>query len=430
MTPIEIISRLVQVHDSASSYFVRSDQKPTGKELQGLLLSLFTELALLSCISKAAAAQNDRTAEPNYPAAFAATPLDRTIAGLRTYYIAPAPHVTSTGAPYDHADFRDLFRSIWQAPQDLIAKAQATLLAFIRDQFSDELFSPLNPVFPASDLLAKYWMLATNRLQRESSDLTHVQDKLFSMPLDTGPAFHRFLQQTRSLEISKNIPASRPPFAPNPEFGPSLLSHLRKRADSVPVDLQTDFVDAVREFQRLLNQTDGLILPTSAITISLGALYPTSPSAQPNQHALRATPAYPYEDFADQPQFALVADQRQVRRDRRDVNREVPPVRQQDRDRPAAPLRPSSRAHDAPTAGSAQVQPTLASLEALLSQIQSAVAQLKNAEKHTAFKATPAADSPETGVHYALHARVVPRRSSLGSTEDADVEYYLPPPAL
>ena len=164
LTPSAIISRLAKVHDDASPYFVRSDQKPTGKEPQGILLSLFTELALLSCISKAAAAQNDRTAEPNYQEDFAASPMDSTLEGLRTYYLPVARHVTSTGAPYDPLDYRDHFLTIWQTQQGLIAKAQSILLALIRAQLSDELFSPLIPVFPGSDLLAKYWMLATNRL--------------------------------------------------------------------------------------------------------------------------------------------------------------------------------------------------------------------------------------------------------------------------
>jgi hypothetical protein len=45
--------------------------------------------------------------------------------------------------------------------------------------------------------------------------------------------------------------------------------------DSVPVDIQTDFVAADHELQNHTNQHAGLILPLSALTISLGALYPT-----------------------------------------------------------------------------------------------------------------------------------------------------------
>ena len=41
-------------------------------------------------------------AEPNYPAAYFATDLDRGIAGIRTAYVpAGAPFLTSTGSPFD-----------------------------------------------------------------------------------------------------------------------------------------------------------------------------------------------------------------------------------------------------------------------------------------------------------------------------------------
>jgi hypothetical protein len=85
--------------------------------------------------------------------------------------------------------------------------------------FPDDLFSLLDPVFPGSDLLAKYWMLATNRLQRNRHDLMAVQGELFSMPLAIANAFHQwqFIQQSRAIDVAKNILASRQPFAPSPE---------------------------------------------------------------------------------------------------------------------------------------------------------------------------------------------------------------------
>jgi hypothetical protein len=63
-------------------------------------------------------------------------------------------------------------------------------------------------------------MLATNRLQRNPPDLTAAQERLFFMPLDTADAFHKFIQQSRAIEITKKILASRQPFAPNPDFVP------------------------------------------------------------------------------------------------------------------------------------------------------------------------------------------------------------------
>ena len=417
LPPTDLIASLVQIYDDAQPCFVRSDKAGTAKDPQGINLNVMTTLALYSSIPKAAKAQNDRTAEPSYPDAFASTPLDLTISGVRTYYISEVPYVTATGAPYDPADYRDQYRTIWQTPQGLLAKAQTALLVIIRTYFPDDLFSPLDPIFPGSDLLAKYWMFATNRLQRNRPDLTAAQEKLFSLPLNTAEAFHQFIQQSRAIEVAKNILASRPPFAPNPDFVPSLLSHLRKSADSVPVDMQTDFIAAVHEFQKLPTIHAGLILPLSALTISLGALYQTQsagPSSTQPQHALRASTlsSATTADFDDQPQYAFLANPRQDRRDRRDAYRDRldAPIRQPDR--PSDRTRTSDRDRlsdrdrqvdrDYPTSGSAKIHPTVATFEALLSQIQRALAQLRIADK--ACTATPAPDSPR--VHKALTARV------------------------
>jgi hypothetical protein len=83
------------------------------------------------------------------------------------------------------------------------------------------------------------------------------------MNLDTGNAFHHFIQGFS--RNPKNILASRKTFVPNPDFVPYL--DLRKKVDSVPVDMQTDFVPVVHESQKLPNHHAGLILPLAALTI-------------------------------------------------------------------------------------------------------------------------------------------------------------------
>jgi hypothetical protein len=193
--------------------------------------------------------------------------------------------------------------------------------------------------------------------------------------------------------------------------------------DSVPVDIQTDFVAAVHELQKFTNQHAGLILPLSALTISLGAsaLYQTQPSPKPQQ-ALRAGAASSATtaDFDDQPQYAFLGDQRQDHRDRRDArcDRDMPPPRQPDRDRDRTSdrdrLSDSDRHMDRDRfpGGSAKIHPTVATFENLLSQIQRALAQLKNAAEK-AYKATPAPDSPH--VHQALTAHVMDPGSSRAS---------------
>ena len=301
-------------------------------------------------------------------------------------------------------------------------------MAIIRDHLSDAFPLPLNRVFPASDLLAQYWMLATNRLHSDSSALTDAQDHLFSMSLDTIDSFHRFIQQTRSLAVAKNILDSKPPFAANPNSGSYLLLHLRKRADTVPVDIRADFCDTVREFSKLLAQNDGLILPPSTLTIAFAALYPTNSSSPPAEHGLRAralssASTYRDVDLDYEHHVALMADPRQVRRDRRDDRRAPPPpVRQPERERRAPPPRPSSRFNaDAPPGGSAKAQPSVARMEALISELQSDVAQLKNAAKKandTALLAARREESPEPT--YALHARSPGDHSS----DNDDAEGY------
>jgi hypothetical protein len=82
---IKIVSLLIKIYDAAGTFFVQSDHKT--KDLQGILLRPFTDLALHSCIFKAAAAQKDRSATQNHPDSFAATPLDHIIAGLRPFNI-------------------------------------------------------------------------------------------------------------------------------------------------------------------------------------------------------------------------------------------------------------------------------------------------------------------------------------------------------
>jgi hypothetical protein len=84
--------------------------------------------------------------------------------------------------------------------------------------------------------------------------------------------------------------------------------------DSVPVDIQTDFVAAVHELQQLTNQHACLILPlsaASALTILLDTLYPTQPSPTPQQ-ALGASAASSTTtadfDYHWQPQYELLAD--------------------------------------------------------------------------------------------------------------------------
>ena len=67
-------------------------------------------------MAKAGAAQDEHTAEANYPAAYFATDIDRCISGLRSAHVPEgALFLTSTGSPFDPADpdLQTVFHTLW-----------------------------------------------------------------------------------------------------------------------------------------------------------------------------------------------------------------------------------------------------------------------------------------------------------------------------
>ena len=162
----------MDIADSVQTTFVRhgkivacDPRSKTRKSLEYQFLILVTAQCTESLIAKAAAAQEDRLTEPNYPAAYAVSELDRSSAGLGTAHLPSvvptgAKFVTSAGSPFDPADpdLRIMFRYVWQTPTNLISKAQTFLLNIIREHFQDGLIVFLNKTFPGSDLLQKYWL--------------------------------------------------------------------------------------------------------------------------------------------------------------------------------------------------------------------------------------------------------------------------------
>jgi hypothetical protein len=107
--------------------------------------------------------------EPNYPDAYGATSTDMTriLCGLHPHFLPQdANHVTSTDVPFSPADENVLseFRTIWMTLSQLVNRAQQAMLHGLRSSINDKMFSTLNKVFPASDLLQKYWQYLVNRI--------------------------------------------------------------------------------------------------------------------------------------------------------------------------------------------------------------------------------------------------------------------------
>ena len=72
---------------------------------------------------------------------------------LRILYVpSDARHITSTGAPFDpnNPHLKYLYREIWKAPQNIIAKSEFILLSVIHAHFSDGLFTASDKTFPGS----------------------------------------------------------------------------------------------------------------------------------------------------------------------------------------------------------------------------------------------------------------------------------------
>ena len=135
---------------------------------------------------------------------YASTREDIYTAGLRTFCVpSDARHVTSTSAPFDPTDphLKYLYREIWKAPQNIIAKSQSILLSVIRAHFTDGLFTTLDKTFPGSDLLQKYWLYTTSRIHRDRRSIHAFQDKISVTPIPTAEAFNAVMTQSRLLEV-------------------------------------------------------------------------------------------------------------------------------------------------------------------------------------------------------------------------------------
>ena len=74
LTTVQLIDKMVQIDDYLCTIYVRNDKPvdPKSKDplINGLDLSLSSDLALYSCIAKASNAQQNRDADPNYPEAY------------------------------------------------------------------------------------------------------------------------------------------------------------------------------------------------------------------------------------------------------------------------------------------------------------------------------------------------------------------------
>ena len=202
-------------------------------------------MALVSDLTKAATVQLSHE-KPKYDQTYSATYDDSLLSGLPAKYIQQsAPFVTATGAAYAPADHRDVFYNVWiLAHHHLLAKAQATLLSIIRARLPDTPFLPLHPLYQGTELLQKYWLYATNRLHKDSTDNLANQVRLFTTPLVDYADFSGVLQPVRPISVAKNILAHN---RDTPVQSYSSSQSLQT-GTHCPVDIRAEFGQTIQDY--------------------------------------------------------------------------------------------------------------------------------------------------------------------------------------
>jgi len=219
----------------------------------------------------------------------------------------------------------------------------------------------------------------------------------------------------------------RLPLDPAPDFVLQLLQGIRRNIVSVPDIIRTDFTTTVDELTRLARQPQVLI-PVSAISIALGALYPDSmlsgPSSKHNDYAMSASVpslriASPVPADNGYPQTAFIAHPAPSGHPRRGYDTQPRSVDHQRPDPPRSDSRfsratttsgsrPASRAEAAP-----DLENLMKSFKAMQSEFTQYRNELKQSRRHdrpTAFAGTAVstsidADPDIIDPEYAMSAR-------------------------
>ena len=105
------------------------------------------------------------------------------------------------------------------------------------------------------------------------------------------------------LETAKNILSYKIPFDHNPAFTSTLHINLRTAAETIPIDIRNEFLEAIREQQSTVSSIKGAVLTSSALTVALSTIYPieaVAPSdSEESANLARPLPA----DTLPQPEF-------------------------------------------------------------------------------------------------------------------------------
>lgn len=94
------------------------------------------------------------------------------------------------------------------------------------------------------------------------------------------------MTQSRLLEVAKNILNQKKPFDRNLDFNGSLIVNFLNAADTVPIEIGSDFLQALRELQSSISEGEGAVLTSSALTPALSTIYPTSEVSSSEQSGL------------------------------------------------------------------------------------------------------------------------------------------------
>ena len=229
----------------------------------------------------------------------------------------------------------------------------------------------------------------TYKLDRNRSDIHAIHEKLSVTPLQSATEFNHAMRQYRTIEAAKNILDNKLPNAFNPGFCCSLVLTFRHNADTVPLEIRSDFVIALNELQCFADMPEGSAFTTVSLNITLSTIYPASTGDKIKTTAYLARPQESISfiglDCSDSQAAFLAPTARDTRSQRRDA------IRRETSDKPPSspietiPLDSFPRQPLCPpyeeSSGSAKVQRNLPQLEALMRQLQSAIVPLKNEDK-------------------------------------------------
>ena len=87
------------------------------------------------------------------------------------------------------------------------------------------------------------------------------------------------MRQYHTVEAAKKILANKVPTDANKQFCHSLLQKFTSNSDTVPLEISSDFILALKELELFAALPDGSAVTTAFLTIALRTVYPATDGA-------------------------------------------------------------------------------------------------------------------------------------------------------